>query len=432
MQSVYLVDASGILSELIFLSPLLQRLSVKMAYVREGILKIRSPNSSILSSIQYLHVKDVSIDLLSLLPVTPMLHTLECKFETLQLNLGIIYPHLMYLQQLRIKLWAITWKKMENLISSYPRLAYLEIIAGNVNSNIANGFKWARLLQQIKNFQFKFDFSYYAFEQIPFNLDSFRTKFWLEEKKWFVTYDRSSCLSDCSMLYSNPSSIIIHPPHEILGTLISESTALELESFSHVHCLSINDRNLKYSHLNRYKHINELYLSEVTTTYPTTLNDLVTCIDTSQIIKCTVSSAWSRKSFYEYIEFLRSLPRLRRLRVFANLRYFFLHQWPHIVDLKIEDNHNGRFDILSSNDIDALCHSFPHIKQLDIYSSSITDLSQLLNKMKMILTNIIIRQPFNVNNKQFIKRQWIEQNTELKNFHYESKRDSWNSIILWL
>ncbi|CAF1114490.1 unnamed protein product [Rotaria sordida] len=394
-------------------------------------VKIRPPNSTIISSVQYFHIEFITIDLLSLLAVAPMLHTLNGSFETPDLKLGIPHPHLLYLERLRIELWAISWTEMTTLFSSFPRLAYLTVIADNVDIDMANGFAWAQLLKYVKHFEFKFQFYYDAFEQQSLNLDSFRTKFWLEEKKWFVTFDRSSNTNDSSILYSNSSSIIIYPPHEIFGTLISETTASEPTLFSHVHCLIINDQYLKYPLLYRYTHIKELYLSQVTTMLSTTLKDPAIGLDTSRILTCNIGPEWSRNPSYEHIEFLHSLPCLRRLKVSGiNLNRLFLHQWPHIVDLKIEYDFQSRLHVLYSNDIDALCHSFTHIKRLDIHSSFITDLPLLLNRMKKILTTIVIRQPRKINDEQLITCEWIEQNTELKKFYYTC--DFWNSVRLWL
>ncbi|CAF3753462.1 unnamed protein product [Rotaria sp. Silwood1] len=421
---------SAILSELLFLSPLLKRLSVKMTGFLSGAVKIRPPNSAILSSVQYFHLESVAIDLLSLLAAAPMLQTLKGKFLPLHSKISRINSRLLYLQQLWIELWAITWTEMATLLSSFPRLTYLTVIADNVNNDMADGFAWARSLQYIKHFEFKLKFSYDAFEP-PLNLDSFRTKFWLEEKKWFVTYDRRLNADNSSMLYSNSSSLIIYPPHEIIGTLVSESTALEPTSFSHVHRLIINDQYLKYPFLHRYTNIKELYLSQATTTFSTTLKDVLGCLDTSQIVTCKIDSAWDRNSSYELIEFLQSLPRLRRLQISdINLNYLFLHQWPHIVDLKIEHDFPSKLHVLCSTDINALCHSFTHIERLDIHSSSINNLPLLLNRMKKTLTDIIIRQPDKVNNQKLITHEWIEQNTELHNFHYTC--DYWNSVRLWL
>jgi hypothetical protein len=257
-------NSSGILSELIFLSPLLKRLSVAMTNISERILEIRSPNSSILSSVQYLHIEFVTIDLLSLLAVAPMLDTLECRFDTQIWKLATTYPRLLYLKQLRITLESITWNEMGNLLSSFPQLVYLVVVADDVNSDMADGFMWSRILQQINHFEFKFKFSCNAFRQEPFNLDSFRTKFWLQEKKWFVRYERYLDHVGPSMLYSNSSSIIIDLPHEMNEPIISESTASEPPSFFNVDSLTINEHYLKHPFLHQYKHVKKLYLSKIT------------------------------------------------------------------------------------------------------------------------------------------------------------------------
>ncbi|CAF3618419.1 unnamed protein product [Rotaria sp. Silwood1] len=392
-------------------------------------VEIRPPNSSISSSVQYFHLEYVTINLLNLLAVAPMLHTLEGSLKTSDLQFGIIHPCLLYLQRLQIELRTITWTEMVTLLLSFPRLAYLTVIVRYASCNMADGFAWARVLQQIKHFEFKLEF-HNAFKQQSFNLDSFRTKFWLEEKKWFVTYSRSWKDNEYSMLYSNSSSIIVYPPHEMMKMFVSESTASE-PAFSHVHRITINDYYLKCQFLHRYTNIKELYLSEVTTTFPTTLKDLMAGFDTSQIMTCIIGPGWNSNSSYEYIEFLRSLPRLRRLEVSGiDISCLFLHYWPHIVDLKIENTFENRSRLLSSNDIDAICHSFPYIKHLDIYSLSVPDLAQLLSKMKMTLREVFIRQPFKVKNEKLITREWIERNTDLKSFHYTC--DYWNIVCLWL
>jgi hypothetical protein len=425
-------DASDIFNGLLFLSPLLKRLSVKMGNYLKSDFRIRSPNPSIASSVQYLRIEPYAIDILSLIAVAPMFHTLQCGVQSEKLTLAQISPRLLYLQELRIKVRNITWKKMSNLLLSCPRLVSLIVIADNVNTDIADGFEWARILQQIKHFEFKFEFSYHTLREEPLSLDSFRTNFWIKEKKWFVTYDRYFDLNDCSKLYSNSSSIIVRAPHEVFGRLISESTASQPTSFSHVHRLTISDHYLKDSHLYRYTHIKQLDFYEITPTFSTTLKDLMASIDTSQITTCYIGLNRNKTSSFEYIEFLLHLPHLRRLNIsLVNLTCFYLHQWPQIVDLKIEHDFYNRSDVLSSNDIDALYHSFPHIKRLDIHSASMLDLAQLLNKWKTILKNLIIRQAHAVSNEQFITRQWIEQNTQLKDFYCISTSDFYNSVKLW-
>jgi len=298
---------------------------------------------------------------------------------------------------------------------------------------MADGFQWARILQRIKHFEFKIKFYCNAFRIEPFNLDSFRTKFWLKEKKWFVRYDRYLDNVGHSMLYSNSSSIDIDPSHQLIGSIISESTSSKFPSFFNVDSLTINEQYLEYRFLHRYNHVKKLYLSQLTIPFINIFNDFVTCFDTSQIMTCNIVYKWSSHISFEYIKFLRSLPRLRRLEVSdVHLSYLFLHQWPNIIDLKIEYEFKSESYLLSSNDIDALCHSFPHLKLLDIHLSSVIDLTQLINRMKFILTDIIIRQSHNINSELLITYEWIKQNTELNKFHYTFISDHWNSIRLWL
>jgi hypothetical protein len=295
---------------------------------------------------------------------------------------------------------------------------------------MADGFAWASVLHEVKHFEFKFEFDRYALTEQPINLDSFRTKFWLEEKKWFVTYDRNVTTNQ-SILYSNPSSTDTYSSCSMIGILISESTGSEPVSLPHVHCLTIKYQYLKYALLHRYTHIKDLNLSQIATTFPMTFKHLVSYLNTSRIITCYVSSEWIKKSPYELIEFLRNLPCLRALSVSGPvLDYLLLYQWPDIVHLRIEHDFESNLPVLSSDSINALSRSFTNLEQLDIHSASIAYLPQLLNRMKMTLTEIIIRQPRHVNNEQLITREYIEQNTELQNFHYSN--DALNSICLWL
>jgi hypothetical protein len=110
-----------------------------------------------------------------------MLHTLEIHFSEQDLiTFGAIHPRLLHLQQLRTELWSITWREMTALLSSFPRLNYLIVIAYEVNSSMANGFAWAQLLQEIKHFECKLQFNYDAFltrrEKVVCNLRSKRKK----------------------------------------------------------------------------------------------------------------------------------------------------------------------------------------------------------------------------------------------------------------
>lgn len=163
-----------------------------------------------------------------------------------------------------------------------------------------------------------------------------------------------------------------------------------------------------------------------------TFKHLANCLDTSQITECYINSWWIQQSPFELIEFLRSLPRLSSFRVSVRvLKCLILYQLPQIVHLMISNDFNSRLSLLCSDDIDAFCRSFTHVQRLHIFASCINDIPQLLNRMKTISTDIIIRQPSNINNEEVITRECIERNTELRNFHY--KHIVWNNTsCLWL
>jgi hypothetical protein len=376
------------------------------------------------SAIQYFRLEGVMIDLSSLFVVAPMIQTLEINFTDLKLTFNTIHPRPLHLQRLRIELSAIRWTEMASLLLSFQELTYLTVIADNLDSDMADGFAWATLLTDIEHFEFKLQFHWSAFSREPINLDSFRTKFWLEDKKWLVRYD-GNLRNDWLILYS--ISIDTHLSDATIGILVSDSTGSKLSPFSHVDCLTINYQFLKRTLLHRQTHIKQWNLLQI----PTTFKDLVTYLDTSRMIKCNVSSEWISISRHELIKFLYSMPRLSALSVYGSiLNSLLFNQWPDIVHLRIEHDFENDLPSLSSNTIDALCRSFINLKRLDIHSASIIDLPQLLNRTRMKLTELIIRQPEYGNNHQFITREYIERNTELKNFHYV--RDAMNSLYLWL
>jgi hypothetical protein len=388
---------------------------------------IRPQNPAASSSVQYFHLEDITIDLSSLFAVVPMLHTLEILFLDRELIFGHIHSQPLYLRQLRIELWTIPWTQMTNILLSLPQLANLIVIADDLDSDMADGFAWARLLQEIKHFECKLQFDSNAFIQQSINLNSFRTTFWLEEKKWFLTYDENT-YTGCSILYSNLCSIDDHLSHPTIGILASDSNKPEPTSFPHIYCSTLNYQYVNSALLHQLIYGNWLGGGNI---FPMTFRYLYYYLDTSRIITCYSRPRWIEKSSDELIDFLPNLSHLRALSVSGSvLNYLFLHEWPEIVYLRIEPHFENSLDLLPSTAIEALCHSFPHIERLDIHLSSVSDLPQLLrNRRKMKLTDIIIRQSQTINCERLITREWIEQNTELKNFHYSC--DVQNCVSLW-
>jgi hypothetical protein len=71
---------SAVLSELLFFSSSLKRLSVEMSNYLADTIIIRPSSPLLLSSIQYFHLKGISIDLSSLSAVVPYLCFIHWRF----------------------------------------------------------------------------------------------------------------------------------------------------------------------------------------------------------------------------------------------------------------------------------------------------------------------------------------------------------------
>ena len=290
---------SAILHELLLFSPSLKHLSIKMRTNVKDMVKIRPESPFMSSAIQYFRLEGVMIDLSSLFVVAPMIQTLEINFTDLKSIVNTIHPRPLHLQRLRIELSTIRWTEMASLLLSFPKLTYLTVIAVNLDSDMANGFAWGRLLTDIEHFEFKLQFHWSAFSRQPIDLDSFRTKFWLEDKKWLVTYDQFS-RNNWSILYSSSTSIDTRPSDATIGILVSDSIGSKPLSFSYVDCLTVNYQFLKRTLFHRQTHNKRWSLLQI----PTTFKDVVTSLDTSRMIKYNVNSEWISISRHELISFL--------------------------------------------------------------------------------------------------------------------------------
>ncbi|CAF1330045.1 unnamed protein product [Rotaria sordida] len=143
----------------------------------------------------------------------------------------------MNLRQLSIKIKHSTMLEMKRLLSPMTCLTHLTLHIDYVRNDMTDGNAWIPLLKKLVVFKFLFYVS--SLEKI--NLDSFRTQFWLVEKKWYVTYDRWS-ESYSSLLYTNPycGQYWTRSSH-ITGRLVTESTGLEPTTCPHVNCLFIQN-----------------------------------------------------------------------------------------------------------------------------------------------------------------------------------------------
>lgn len=402
---------SAILNEILLFSLLIERLSIKMSNYSDRLVFISLKKGLSLPSLRYFRSEGISIDVSGLSLLAPRLHTLEIHHRNENIKLNHLLLPSLHLRRLRLEFHSLSWTEIEAIFASFPRLEHLTVIVDDARMNLADGSLWAAVLREVNDFQMRLSFPADVFLRQSMDLESFRTKFWLEEKKWFVTYQRN-LNNGRSILYTNPSPINDESSSMIVGMLASESTPLP-----EVHCITIN-----------YPYFKQILSTENTTRRLTrTLKDLVVDLDTLMITRQHVRSQWTRKSPDDLIEYLCSIPYVHALSVSVSiLKYLYSNQWSYITDLRIESDPIYGDQLTSMDEINALCYAFPCLTRLDIHSTSTSLLPQLLQRMKETLIDVIIRQPLSVNQNQ----QLIIYNVEQTHIHYVC--DNINSITLWL
>ncbi|CAF1269393.1 unnamed protein product [Adineta ricciae] len=117
--------------------------------------------------------------------------------------------------------------RIEQFLQNFPNLMHFEIrdVNETTDMSILNGYQWQIITQTFKTFNFEFHVKNVLTES---DLDSFRTRFWIEEKHWFVVYhDRrlftvslndiglsaSSISSDSFVYLTIPNNSIIYQPN---------------------------------------------------------------------------------------------------------------------------------------------------------------------------------------------------------------------------
>ncbi|CAF1145848.1 unnamed protein product [Rotaria sordida] len=419
---------SLIFHDLLFRVKSLKHLFLKTSYNSNETLTISLSSLIQTSLIEYLTIIGIQINLHQIFAIAPMLRQLNVELIVTQFSdINMIFQPSINLQQLSITNNRMTMLEIRRLLLPMTRLTHLSLNISNVESDMINGDAWTPLLTRIIIFQFVFKIS----NGVNIDLHSFRTRFWLEEKKWYVTFDRWIGTS-YSYLYTNPCFIDYSYLLSSHGNiLVTKSTELEPTTYPHTEYLFVNAELLMpKAYLHRFTHVRTLYVAR---NLDISLGYIITCIDLSRITSFVESDSETKQSSNECVRILNSLSHLRSLTLHSStLVLFFNRHWPQITDLDITRNLLGPYKRLSSNEIDALWHSFIHLKRLKLNRACIANLSRLFDNMTMTLSNVSIYEyRFGSDlNSPMITRQWFEQETKLRQFDY-FQDDIWN-VHLWL
>ena len=432
-QSVTPMFISTAVTELLLFSSSLHYLSLKAYIYPPDRVTIDPSRASTTSSITHLTLGNIDVDFHSLLPVTPLLQCFSSSVKCSQIVHNIHLMASVHLQRLSINVDGIVLAKIETLLSSMKHLTHFALMADRVDKEWADGGKWARMLTRITTFKFIFTFHSNAFSRQSFDLQSFQTRFWLAEKKWFVTFD--SCIQrHRSLLYSHPYCLNWYAFYDMIGTFVTKSTSPEPTSFPHVPQLAAVDwLSMSNTLLRRCTHLNKLSINAARLECSLNWRDLIVELNTSTITWVSLHTIEIPTSIDATVELLCSLPSVRTLRVSVSLLKMLLgYDWSRMTRLDIIRDSDRLSILLDQSQVDSLCRSFPCIQRLEFARCFIDDVSQLLNSMVLTLSHVYILHlpPITTDDDRFISRQWLQRNTQLRNFHYSCDREK--TVRLWL
>jgi hypothetical protein len=231
---------------------------------------------------------------------------------------------------------------VEQLLQNFPQLTHFEIKCNGASDDIADGYRWQLIIQSFTIFNFKFDVNLDSIEQ---TLNSFRTSFWLEEKRWFVAY-HNRCLFSLSS--HDLTDIEIISDASIYSTICDNTINYDCER-------SILPRAVPINNKFRFTHIKALQLKWCI--LPTILSSF---IDLSYVERLTLISC--TRDILKFIA--QKMPRLHSLVIPYEETVDFCEQ---IYGIRMEQirtlQMNHRKEQISYA-ADILSYSFPYVKHL--------------------------------------------------------------------
>ena len=157
-----------------------------------------------------LHIEDCRAeDYLLILQQLPVLKTLVV--DNYKPRWGNRFPSITYpsLESLTINIYDCWMNPIQSDLSLTPSLRHLELFASCCHDpSIVNGKKWEEFVQRtlfdLETFRFSFTFNCGVSKKAEEFIESFRSPFWLEEKRWFVCAEKSEVLPCQVHLYTMP------------------------------------------------------------------------------------------------------------------------------------------------------------------------------------------------------------------------------------
>jgi hypothetical protein len=254
---------------------------------------------------------------------------------------------------------------IERMISNLPRLKHLELV-GNFNKDVVDGQRWEMTVESLVTFKFVFNLSV---ELESHDLDSFRTSFWLEEKRWFVAYTYERLFSvpyfAATKAYDSfrlPAYSTV-PDNTIFYNCIEKLKLIETPDniehhFTHVQTLTLGS---------------SISLS--------TLGKIVNLSRVQQLIFCSSAKIFPMKFL------ISDVPSLRQISVRHNVSDFIKQIRSETIDKIQSLEISNPFENVRKNNIEQLCTVFSNIKYLHVdHKCTIKQIFDYLDGFKHLST----------------------------------------------
>ena len=184
--------------------------------------------------------------------------------------------------------------EMDEFLSNFPRLKHFELCT-NAFADLADGYQWEILTKDLLTFNFNFAITLHE-HSIENILDSFRTRFWLDEKHWFVAYNNNHLYTIPRFVPTYASRFFPLPKHSTVS-----NNVLFYESITK---LAFDTKTIETCH--RFNNINtlELLSDEIV------IESLMTAINLNAVKTLAIPSSMERST----INFLLTqIPHLQHL-----------------------------------------------------------------------------------------------------------------------
>ena len=415
---------SQLLRELLYECPTMKRLHMKVFAHSSDAFSVDPCLETRRSSIEHLSLDGFWVELRSLFAVTPALQSLDVPLALFQFRSGTRFYSPETIRQLKIHAYFIQFAEIETMLQSLGQLTDLTVIGNDIQYDMVDGWTWSRLLKSIVTFKFVFILDRIISTSATIDLTSFRSSFWLEEKRWFVTSERCRD-TGFSILYSNPFCLDQYRLSYMRDELLVESTAPYVTLLPAPTGImadhSFPDTSQWRSSLSR---ITRESLADCGTSLRSKLDFATDHLNLSRVISFTAFQCETDLSADVVVTFLQGLPRLTSLDVSTCLlKRLLICQWPGIRSLRLSTNAPVQSDPLSPSESDAFCHSFQRLDQLSMFSGVLLDLSVVLNNIRKMpilarLTIFPCNRLGDEGHEIGIDRDWVETNTQLRHFDY--------------